>query len=208
MFLAGIALFTVASLAGGLATTAWWLLTARALQGVGGALASPAVLALVVGSFPEGRERTRALGIYSAVAMGGASLGLVLGGVITEWASWRWVLFINVPVGIAVLAVTPRFIAESPRQPGRFDLTGAVTSIAGMTALVYAFIRAASAGWSDRLTLAAFAVAVVMLGAFLVTESRARQPITPLRLFASRVRSGSYLAGSCWSPGCSGCSFS
>jgi EmrB/QacA subfamily drug resistance transporter len=194
MFLAGIALFTVSSLAGGLATTAWWLLSARALQGVGGALASPAVLALVVGSFPEGRERTRALSIYSAVAMGGASLGLVLGGVITEWVSWRWVLFVNVPVGIAVLAVTPLFITESPRQPGRFDLTGAVTSITGMTALVYAFIRAASNGWGDRLTLAAFAVAAVMLGAFLLTESRARQPITPLRLFASPARAGSYLA--------------
>ena len=194
MFLAGIALFTVSSLAGGLATTAWWLVAARALQGVGGALASPAVLALVVGSFPEGRERTRALGIYSAVAMGGASLGLVLGGVITEWASWRWVLFVNVPVGIAVIAVTPLFIAESPRRPGRFDLTGAVTSIAGMTALVYAFIHAASNGWSDRLTLAAFAVAALALSAFLLTESRARQPITPLRLFASPARSGSYLA--------------
>ena len=194
MFVAGIALFTVSSLAGGLATTAWWLLTARALQGVGGALASPAVLALVVGSFPEGRERTRALGIYSAVAMGGASLGLVLGGVITEWASWRWVLFINVPVGIAVIAITPMFITESPRQPGRFDVTGAVTSIAGMTALVYAFIRAASDGWTDRLTLAAFAVAAVMLAAFLLTESRARQPITPLRLFTSPARAGSYLA--------------
>ncbi len=194
MFLAGIAVFTAASLAGGLATTAWWLLAARALQGVGGALASPAVLALVVGSFPEGRERTRALSIYSAVAMGGASLGLVLGGVITEWASWRWVLFVNVPVGIAVIAVTPMFITESPRQPGRFDVTGALTSIAGMTALVYAFIRAASDGWTDRLTLAAFAVATVMLGAFLLTESRARQPITPLRLFTSSARAGSYLA--------------
>jgi MFS family permease len=126
--------------------------------------------------------------------MGGASLGLVLGGVITEWVSWRWVLFINVPVGIAVLAVTPVFITESPRQPGRFDLTGAVTSITGMTALVYAFIRAASNGWGDRLTLAAFAVAAVMLGTFLLTESRARQPITPLRLFTSPARAGSYLA--------------
>ena len=114
------------------------------------------MLALVVGSFPEGRERTRALGVYSAVVMGGASLGLVLGGLITEWASWRWVLFVNVPVGILVVAVTPLFITESPRQPGRFDLAGALTSTAGMTALVYAFIRAASNGWADRMTLAAF----------------------------------------------------
>src|ERR1700689_4693265 len=150
MFLAGIALFTVSSLAGGLATAAWWLVAARALQGVGGALASPAVLALVVGSFPEGRERTRALGIYSAVAMGGASLGLVLGGVITEWASWRWVLFVNVPIGAAVLLAAPRFLGESQRRPGRFDLAGALTSTGGMAALVYAFIRAASAGWGDR----------------------------------------------------------
>jgi EmrB/QacA subfamily drug resistance transporter len=194
VFLAGIALFTLSSLAGGLATTDWMLLVARALQGVGGALASPAVLALVVGSFAEGRERTRALGIYSAVAMGGASLGLVLGGVITEWLSWRWVLFVNVPVGIVVLAVTPVFVTESARQPGRFDLTGAVTSTAGMTALVYAFIRAAASGWGDRVAVAAFAVAVVLLGLFLLTETRARQPITPLRLFADLGRSGSYLA--------------
>jgi EmrB/QacA subfamily drug resistance transporter len=194
VFLAGIALFTLSSLAGGLATTDWMLLAARALQGVGGALASPAVLALVVGSFAEGRERTRALGIYSAVAMGGASLGLVLGGVITEWLSWRWVLFVNVPVGILVLAVTPMFVTESARQPGRFDLTGAVTSTAGMTALVYAFIRAAASGWGDRLTVGAFAVAAVLLGLFLLTESRARQPITPLRLFADLGRGGSYLA--------------
>jgi EmrB/QacA subfamily drug resistance transporter len=194
MFLAGIILFTAASLAGGLATTSWWLLAARALQGVGGALASPAVLALVVGSFPEGRERTRALGVYSAVVMGGASLGLVLGGLITEWASWRWVLFVNVPVGILVIAVTPLFIVESPRQPGRFDLAGALTSTGGMTALVYAFIRAASDGWADRLALAAFGAAAVLLALFLLTEARTQQPITPLRLFGSLARSGSYLA--------------
>ncbi len=193
VFLAGIILFTLASLAGGLATESWWLLAARALQGVGGALASPAVLALVVGSFPEGRERTRALGVYSAVLMGGASLGLVLGGVITEWASWRWVLFVNIPVGILVVAVTPLFISESPRQPGRFDLAGALTSTGGMTALVYAFIRAASDGWADRVALAAFGVAAVLLGSFLRIESRTAQPITPLRLLRSLGRSGSYL---------------
>jgi EmrB/QacA subfamily drug resistance transporter len=194
VFLAGIGLFTAASLVGGLATTAWWLLAARALQGVGGALASPAVLALVVGSFAEGRERTRALGVYSAVLMGGASLGLVLGGVITEWASWRWVLFVNIPVGAAVLAVTPLFVPETPGQPGRFDVAGAVTSTGGMTALVYGFIRAAASGWSDSLALAAFGAAAVLLAGFCVIESRAAQPVTPLRLFASAARSGSYLA--------------
>jgi predicted MFS family arabinose efflux permease len=170
MFLAGIAIFTLASLAGGLATSPGLLLAARAVQGIGGALASPAVLALVVSAFPEGRERTRALAVYTGVVTGGSSLGLVLGGVITQWLSWRWVLFINVPIGLAVLAATPRFVTETPRQQGRFDLTGAVTSTAG------------------------FAAAAVLLAAFLVTETRAAQPITPLRLFADAGRSGSFVA--------------
>jgi len=194
MFLAGIAIFTLASLTGGLAPSAGVLLAARAVQGVGGALASPAVLALVVSGFPEGRERTRALAIYAGVVTGGGSLGLVLGGVITQWLDWRWVLFINVPIGVAVLAATPLFVTETPRQPGRFDLTGAVTSTAGVAALVYAFIRMAGDGWGDRLGLAAFAVAAVLLAAFLLTETRAAQPITPLRLFADSSRSGSFAA--------------
>ena len=194
MFLAGISLFTVASLAGGLATSAGLLLAARAVQGVGGALASPAVLALIVGSFAEGRERTRALAIYTGVVTGGASLGLVLGGVITEWLSWRWVLFINIPIGLIALAAAPRFVTETPRQPGRFDVAGALTSTLGMASLVYAFIRAAASGWGDGLAAGAFGLAVVLLAAFLLTETRAPQPITPLRLFADVSRSGSYVA--------------
>ena len=193
-FIAGIAVFTLASLAGGLANSAALLLAARALQGAGGALASPAVLALIVGSFPEGRERTRALGVYTGVVMGGASLGLVLGGVITEWLSWRWVLFINVPIGLLVIAAAPLFVGETPRQPGRFDLAGAITSTAGVAALVYGFIRAASSGWGDRTAVVSFAAAAVLLAAFLLTETRARQPITPLRLFADVSRSGSFVA--------------
>jgi EmrB/QacA subfamily drug resistance transporter len=194
MFLAGIIVFTLASLAGGLAPNAGMLLAARAVQGVGGALASPAVLALVVSGFAEGRERVRALALYSAVVTAGGSLGLVLGGLITQWASWRWVLFVNVPIGIAVTVLTPRFVTETPRQPGRFDLAGAVTSTVGVAALVYAFIRAASDGWGDRLGLAAFAVAAVLLVTFILNETRAAQPITPLRLFADRTRSGSFAA--------------
>ena len=194
VFLAGIALFTLASLAGGPAPSAGVLIAARAVQGVGGALASPAVLALVVSGFAEGRERTRALAIYAGVITGGASLGLVLGGVITQWLDWRWVLFINVPVGLAVIAATPLFVTETPRLPGRFDLTGAITSTVGVAALVYAFIRAASNGWGDGIALAAFAVAAVLLVTFVLTETRALQPITPLRLFADVTRSGSYAA--------------
>jgi EmrB/QacA subfamily drug resistance transporter len=194
MFLVGIVVFTLASLAGGLATSAGMLLAARAIQGVGGALASPAVLALVVSAFPEGRERIKALAIYSAVVTGGSSLGLVLGGLITQWASWRWVLFINVPIGIAITVLAPRFVTETPRQPGRFDLPGAVTSTGGVAAIVYAFIRAASNGWGDRLGIASFAVGAVLLVAFVLNETRAPQPITPLRLFADLGRSGSFLA--------------
>ena len=194
VFIAGISLFTMASLAGGLANSAGLLLAARALQGVGDALASPAVLALIVASFPEGRQRTRALGVYTGVVTGGASFGLVIGGVITEWVSWRWVLFINVPIGILVAATAPIFVSESPRQPGRFDLAGALTSTAGMASLVFAFTRAAESGWSDRLTVGAFAAAAVLLGLFLVTETRAPQPITPLGLFADLGRSASFLA--------------
>jgi EmrB/QacA subfamily drug resistance transporter len=194
VFLAGIALFTIASLAGGLATSAPWLLAARAAQGVGGALASPAVLALIVSAYPDGRERTRALGVYTAVVTGGGSLGLVLGGVITEWLSWRWVLFINVPIGIAVLLIGPLFVAETRRQPGRFDLAGAITSTLGMVSLVYAFIRAATDGWGNAVTVGAVLAAIALLGLFVVNETRARQPITPLRLFADVSRSGSFLA--------------
>ncbi len=193
-FLAGIMLFTLASLTGGLATSSGMLLAARAVQGVGGALASPAVLALVVSAFPEGRERTRALAIYAGVVTGGASLGLVLGGMITEWLSWRWVLFINVPIGLLVVALTPLFVAETPRLPGRFDLVGAVTSTAGVALVVYGFIRAASDGWGDRTALIAFGAAVVLLAAFLLTETRVPQPITPLRLFSDVSRTGSFAA--------------
>jgi predicted MFS family arabinose efflux permease len=125
--------------------------------------------------------------------MGGGSLGLVLGGVITEWVSWRWVLFINVPIGVLVAVATPMFLSETARQPGHFDVTGALTSTAGMVSLVYGIIRAAADGWSDPVTLAAFGAAVVLLGGFVWHESRARQPITPLRLFADRRRSGSYV---------------
>jgi MFS family permease len=126
------------------------------------------------------------MGLYAGIASGGASLGLVLGGVITQWESWRWAFFINVPVGIAVAACTPFFLTETPRRPGNFDLAGALTSVTGMAALVYAFIRAASAGWSDRMTLAALAG-----GGYRpprCDETRAAQPVTPLRLFADGQR--------------------
>ncbi|MBO0833925.1 MAG: MFS transporter, partial [Actinobacteria bacterium] len=193
-FAAGLAVFTLASLAGGLATSPVMLLAARAVQGVGGAIATPAVLAVIVSSFAEGRERIRALSIFTAVSMGGASLGLVLGGLITQWASWRWVFFVNVPVGAAVVALVPFLLANSPRQRGHFDVAGAITSTAGMSALVYAFISVASHGWSNAMSEGAFAAAALLLAAFLLIEYRTSQPITPLRLFRDRTRTASYVA--------------
>jgi EmrB/QacA subfamily drug resistance transporter len=194
MFVVGIALFTLASLVGGLAPSAEWLLAARAVQGIGAAIAAPSTLALLMVSFREGHERTRAIAYYSAVAGGGGSVGLVLGGMLTSWASWRFGLFINVPIGAALIWLAPRFLPETERRSGTFDLMGAATSTVGMTALVYGFVRAASAGWGDRITVASFVASAILLAAFVRTEIRAEQPITPLRLFASRERSGAYAA--------------
>lgn len=194
VFVAGIALFTLASLMGGLAQSAAWLLTARAAQGIGAAVAAPSTLALLQVSFREGPERTRAVGAYSAVSGGGGSVGLVLGGMLTSWISWRWGLFINVPIGIVLICLAPRFLPETERRPGHFDLAGAATSTLGMTSLVYGFVRAASYGWGNPITIASFVASAALLTGFVVTEKRAEQPITPLHLFASRQRSGSYLA--------------
>jgi EmrB/QacA subfamily drug resistance transporter len=194
MFIAGIALFTVSSLAAGAAQSASWLLAARAVQGVGAAVAAPSTLALLMTSFPEGRERNRAIAYYAAVASGGASVGLVLGGLLTSWLSWRWGLFVNVPVGAALVIAAPRVLQETERRHGHFDLSGAFTSTAGMSAIVYGIVRAGSAGWSDRLTVASLIGGLLLLAAFVVNERRAAQPITPLRLFASRERVGAYVA--------------
>ena len=194
LFSIGIGLFTLASIVGGLAPTAGVLLAARAIQGVGAAIAAPAALALLTTSFPEGRERTRAIGLYSAVAGGGGSLGLILGGMLTEWASWRWGLFINAPIGAALLWLGPRVLPETTRRTGHFDIAGALTSTLGMSALVYGFIRVAESGWNNTLTLGSFVAGGVLLALFVRIERRAAQPITPLRLFASRERSGAYLA--------------
>jgi EmrB/QacA subfamily drug resistance transporter len=194
MFVAGIALFTAASLAAGLAQTAVWLLLARSIQGVGAAIAAPSTLALLTTSFPEGPERTRAVAYYGAVAGGGGSVGLVLGGMLTGWLSWRYGLFINVPVGIALVVAALRFLPETERRSGHFDLAGAATSTLGMFAIVYGIVHAATAGWSDVVTVASLATGLALLALFVVNERRAEQPITPLRLFASRERAGAYLA--------------
>jgi EmrB/QacA subfamily drug resistance transporter len=192
MFVVGLALFTAASLAVGLAQSPAWLIGARALQGVGAAILAPSTLALLSTSFPEGSERTRAVAYYGAVAGVGASVGLVLGGVLTSWISWRVGFFINLPIGIAMMLAAPRSLPETERRPGRLDLAGGLSSTLGMTALVYGIVRAADAGWADPLTIAALAAGVLLLALLVVHERRAQQPIMPLRLFASRERSGAY----------------
>jgi EmrB/QacA subfamily drug resistance transporter len=193
VFTTGILLFTFASLLGGLAQEPWQLLAARVLQGVGGAIASPTSLALITTTFPEGPERNRAFGVFAAVSAGGGAIGLLAGGMLTEWLDWRWVFFVNLPIGILIAVLTPLYINESERHTGRFDIAGALTSTAGMASLVYGFIRAADKGWRDSLTIGSFAAAIVLLLAFVVTESRAKEPITPLRMFADRNRSGTYV---------------
>ncbi|MFJ8080188.1 MFS transporter [Streptomyces sp. NPDC096205] len=193
VFMTGILLFTFASLLGGIAQEPWQLLAARALQGVGGAIASPTALALITTTFPEGPERNRAFGVFAAVSAGGGAIGLLAGGMLTEWLDWRWVLFVNVPIGVLIAVLTPLYINESERHPGRFDIAGALTSTAGMASLVYGFIRAAEEGWRDGLALGSFGAAVVLLLAFVFIEMRAKEPITPLKMFADRNRSGTYV---------------
>ncbi|MFI6104624.1 MFS transporter [Streptomyces sp. NPDC051310] len=192
VFVFGVLLFVLASLLGGLAQNSAQLLAARALQGVGGAIASPTSLALISTTFEEGPERNRAFGVFAAVSAGGGAIGLLAGGMLVSWLDWRWVFFVNVPIGLLIVLATPRWIRESERHPGHFDITGALSSTLGMVLLVYGFIRAAQDGWGDPLTVASFGAAVVILAVFVFVERRSRQPITPLHMFADRNRAGTY----------------
>ncbi|QKG20534.1 MFS transporter [Actinomadura verrucosospora] len=191
-FAAGVALFTAASLLGGFADAGWWLLAARAAQGVAAAVAAPSAMALIATNF-EGPARVRALSVFSAVTGAGAAVGMLVGGVLTEAASWRLVFFVNVPVGITLALIAPRVLTETARRPGRFDAAGAVLSTAGMTALVYALIRAGSDGWGDGRAIAAFGAAAVLLAAFVAVEHRTARPLMPLWLLTGRDRAASYL---------------
>lgn len=192
LLMIGLTLFTVASLAGGLATTATMLLVARAAQGVGAALAAPSTLSLISTIFEEGPSRNKALGVFTAVSAGGGSLGLVLGGALTSWVSWRWVLFINVPIGIAVIVLAPRFVPEPPRNGGTLDIPGAVLVTTGLGAVIYGFIRWAEKGSGAGIALS-FVVGVALLIAFVAVEQRRAQPLFPLRLLANRSRASSYV---------------
>jgi EmrB/QacA subfamily drug resistance transporter len=195
MFSIGLLLFSAASLAGGLATTQAWLLTARTVQGIGGAIVAPTALSLVATTFPQGPARNRAMGVYSAMSVAGGVIGLVVGGLLVTYASWRWVLFVNVPVGIAAAFGALAVLPGVPSRPGRFDMLGAVTGTAGMAALVYGLSQAdnGTSHWGNANVIAALAGGVVLLAAFAVIETRSRHALLPVRLLRNSGRVGANL---------------
>jgi EmrB/QacA subfamily drug resistance transporter len=189
LFLAGLVVFTVASFLDGIASTSGELIGFRALQGLGAALISPAALSIISTTFAEGKERARALGVWAAIAIGGSAVGLVLGGALTQSFSWRWIFFVNVPVGILTFLAATRLVPESKDEHVHqgYDLGGAVTVTGGLMALVYGLVNSASHGWSSTTTIVSFVGAAVLLAAFLAIEQRSAEPLVRLSIF--RVRS-------------------
>ncbi|HVW90051.1 MAG TPA: MFS transporter [Gaiellaceae bacterium] len=189
LFLVGLVIFTGASLLDGLASSEGTLIGARALQGLGAALVSPAALSIISTTFEEGAERAKALGVWAAIAIGGSAVGLILGGLLTQYFSWPWIFFVNVPVGIVAFVLSLRLIPESRDELAHrsYDLAGAVSVTGGLMALVYAIVDAQSAGWGSTKTLGFFALAIVLLAAFVVIETRAKAPLVRLSIF--RIRS-------------------
>jgi EmrB/QacA subfamily drug resistance transporter len=189
LFLIGLVVFTGASLLDGLASSEGMLIASRALQGLGAALISPAALSIIATTFAEGKERARALGVWAAIAIGGSAVGLVLGGVLTQYFSWPWIFFVNVPVGVAAFVLSLRLVPESrdAHVHRSYDVGGAVTVTGGLMTLVYAIVDAQSAGWGSARTLGLFAVSAVLLAAFVAIELRAKAPLVRLSIF--RVRS-------------------
>ena len=202
IFITGLLVFAGASLAGGFATGQAWLLAARAIQGAGAAMAAPTALSLIAVTFPEGPPRNRALGVYAAVSVAGVAVGLIAGGLLVSYLSWRWVFFVNVPIGLVVAALATRVLPESQRSTGRFDLPGAITGTLGVAALVYGLSSAATttngvSHWGDTKVLASLAAAVVLLAAFAVIEVRSKYALLPIRVLRSRDRTGAYLISLC-----------
>jgi EmrB/QacA subfamily drug resistance transporter len=188
VFVLGLGLFSVASLAGGFATSSEWLIVARGVQGLGAAIVSPAALSIVTTTFTEGAERNKALGIWGALAGAGGAAGVLFGGMLTEWAGWEWVLFVNVPIGVAAMLVAPRYVRESKGQEKTsMDIGGAVLVTAGLIVLVYALVDAESAGWTSGQTIGLLALSLALLLAFVVVELRiVRHPVMPLQIFRNR----------------------
>jgi EmrB/QacA subfamily drug resistance transporter len=192
LFIAGLVVFALASLAGGLANSEGQLIAARAVQGLGAALLSPAALSLITVIFAEGRERNTAMGVWGAVAGSGGAAGVLLGGMLTEWAGWEWVLFVNVPIGLAAAMFAPRLLPESRNAGARhFDIAGAVTVTVGLSTLVYALVDASDAGWGSTQTIGLIAVALALIGSFVLIELRTKAPLVPFPgIFRLRTISG------------------
>jgi EmrB/QacA subfamily drug resistance transporter len=197
LFMGGLVLFALASLAGGLASSPGMLIAARAVQGLGAALLSPAALSLVTVMFKEGAERNKAMGVWGAVAGSGGAAGVLLGGVLTEYAGWEWVLFVNVPIGIAAAFIAPRLLPESRNAGTRhFDVAGAVSVTAGLSLLVYTLVDANDAGWLSGQTLGLGAVALALLAVFVVIETRlSAAPLVPFSIFRQRTITGTNVVG-------------
>jgi EmrB/QacA subfamily drug resistance transporter len=189
LFVGGVALFSVASLLNGLAQSSGMLIAGRGLQGLGGALVSPAALSIVTTTFTEQSERTKALGVWSAIAAGGGAVGLLMGGVLTDVASWPWIFIVNVPVGVATVALALRFVPETRVDVGHrsFDLAGASTVTAGLVVLVFAIVKAQSYGWGSTRTIALLAAGIALIGVFLLIERRSRAPLMRLSIFRVRT---------------------
>jgi len=192
MFVAGLALFALSSLLCGFAWSSGSLVAFRALQGLGGALLAPAALSLLMTTFAEGRERNLALGIYGAASGSGAAAGVLLGGVLTSYFGWSWIFFVNVPVGLAAIALAPVLLRESRADHlahRHFDLAGAASVTAGLMLLVYGLTRATSDGWGSPVTVGLLGAAAALVAAFVAIESRSRSPLLPLRIFRLRALS-------------------
>ena len=194
-FIIGLLGFAVASAVGGLAQNAPELFAARALQGAFGALMAPAALSLLTVTFTEAKERARAFGVYGAIAGGGGAIGLLLGGLLTEYASWRWTLLVSTPIAVIAAVAASRFLTESRAEGNtKYDLPGAITSTAGLVSLVYGFTKAASDGWDSGVTISYLVAAVALLVAFVVIEMRSQHPLLPLRVVLDRNRGGAFLS--------------
>jgi EmrB/QacA subfamily drug resistance transporter len=196
VFMTGIGLFAAASLVAGLSNSEGMLIAARAVQGLGGAIVSPAALSIVMNTFAEGGERTKALSVWGAVAGAGGAVGSLLGGVLTDAVGWEWVFFINVPIAAAILALSPALLAESRAEGDRsgFDLAGALTVTAGLAVLIFTLVNTTQHGWGSTRTVIGFVATVALLVAFFVRESTARSPLIRLGILKSRTRSGANLS--------------
>jgi EmrB/QacA subfamily drug resistance transporter len=197
VFMGGLILFAIASLAGGLATSSGQLIAARAVQGLGAAILSPAALSIVTTTFRDGAERNRALGVWGAVAGSGGAAGVLLGGVLTDGLGWEWVLWVNVPIGLAAAALAPRLIAESRSEAAtrHFDFGGAVSITAGLSLLVYALVDANDAGWGSARTIVLLIVSAILIAAFVAIERRSHWPLVPFRIFRLRTLTGANVVG-------------